>query len=224
MELYIHPISTTSRAVLLFVEQNDIAVERRVVDLLSGEHLRAPFLAINPNGIVPVLVDGSFHLTESSAILKYLADLIGSPAYPKDLRRRAKVNEAMDWINTNFYRSLGYDLVYPQIFLHHHRRSEEAQAATLDWGCEKSRGWLGILDRHLLGPEQSYLCGGEMTIADYLGAPFVTLGEAVGCNFSSYPNIIRWLDNMRRLDSWPKVFKVFDGFVETLREQKLVAV
>jgi hypothetical protein len=57
----------------------------------------------------PWLEDDDFHLTESSAILKYLADKIGSPAYPKDLKARAKVNEVMDWINTNFYRDWGYN-------------------------------------------------------------------------------------------------------------------
>ena len=77
---------------------------------------------------MPVLEDGDFRLTESSAILKYLADKIDSPAYPKDLRKRARVNEMMDWLNTGFYRDFGYGLVYPQIFPHHKRRSDEAQA------------------------------------------------------------------------------------------------
>ena len=70
---------------------------------------------LNPNCLVPILEDGDLRLTESSAILKYLADKIGSPAYPKDLKRRAKVNEMMDWINTNFYRDWGYNLAYPQL-------------------------------------------------------------------------------------------------------------
>ena len=79
-----------------------------------------------------MLEDGDLRLTESSAILKYLADKIGSPAYPKDLKQRAKVNEVMDWINSNFYRDWGYNLCYPQLFPHLKRRSDEAQAATLE--------------------------------------------------------------------------------------------
>ena len=54
------------------------------------------FSAINPNQAVPVLQDGEFRLTESSAILKYLADRVGSPSYPRKLQMRARVNEAMD--------------------------------------------------------------------------------------------------------------------------------
>jgi glutathione S-transferase len=65
---------------------------------------------------VPVLEDGSFRLTESSAILKYLADKVRSPAYPTDLQKRARVNERMDWLNTGFYRDFSYGFLYPQIF------------------------------------------------------------------------------------------------------------
>lgn len=224
MELYANPISTTSRPILLFVEESGLNVEHRTIDLFSGENRSERFLTINPNGLLPVLVDGEFCLTESSAILKYLADLVGSPAYPTGLRHRARVNERMDWINANLYRSFGYDLVYPQLFPHHHRRSDEAQAATLAWGTEKSRNWLRILDQNLIGPDQPYLCGDRITIADYFGAPFVTIGEAIGCDFSAYPNIHRWLANMRRLRSWPKVFEEFDGFVASLRERTFVTV
>lgn len=224
MELYAHPISTTSRAVLLFVEENGLQVEHRNVDLFSGEHRSERFLSINPNGLVPALVDGDFRLTESSAILKYLADLIHSPAYPSDLRRRARVNERMDWINANLYRSFGYDLVYPQLFPQYRRRSDEAQAALLEWGSAKSRDWLRLLDRSLIGPDHAYMCGDRITIADYLGASFVTIGEAIGCDFSDYPNVRRWLGNMRRLKSWPRVFEAFDGLCASLRDKTFVKV
>ncbi len=95
---------------------------------MTGEHTKEPYSAINPSRLVPVLEDGDFRLTESSAILKYLADKIDSPAYPKDLRRRARVNEMMDWLNTGFYRDFGYGLIYPQIFPHHKRPGDEAHA------------------------------------------------------------------------------------------------
>src|SRR5687767_2524849 len=104
MKLYMQPLSMTSRPVRLFIAENNIPVEEQVVDLFTGEHYKDAFLKINPNHMVPVLEDGDLRLTESSAILKYLADKVDSPAYPKDLKKRAKVNEAMDWINTNFYR------------------------------------------------------------------------------------------------------------------------
>ena len=107
MKLYMHPVSMTSRPVRLFIAENGIKVDEVVVDLMTGEHYKEPFTSVNPNRQVPVLEDGGFRLTESSAILKYLADKINSPAYPKDLQRRAKVNEMMDWLNTQFYREYG---------------------------------------------------------------------------------------------------------------------
>src|SRR5262245_150087 len=92
MKLYMHPVSMTSRPVRLFIHENKIPCEEQVVDLMVGEHLQPPYTAINPNKLVPVLDDDDLRLTESSAIIKYLADKINSPAYPKDLRKRAKVN------------------------------------------------------------------------------------------------------------------------------------
>ena len=140
MKLYMHPVSTTSRPIVLFMADNTIEAENVVVDLMTGEHMAEAFGEINPNHLVPVLEDGDFRLTESSAILKYLADKVDSPAYPKDLQARAKVNAMMDWLNADFYRDWGYGLIYPQIFPHHKRQSDEAQTATMDWARERARG------------------------------------------------------------------------------------
>ena len=108
MKLYYHPVSTTSRPVVLFAAESGIDLDLEIVDLFTGAQYQPEFEAINPSHQVPVLEDGDFRLTESSAILKYLADKIGSPAYPKDLRKRARVNERMDWFNTGFYRDFSY--------------------------------------------------------------------------------------------------------------------
>ena len=150
MKLYFHPASTTSRVVQQFAADQEVDLDYQVVDLFTGEHLKPEYAKINPNLMVPVLEDGDFRLTESSAILKYLADKVDSPAYPKDLQKRARVNERMDWLNTGFYRDFSYGFVYPQIFPHHHRRSDEAQAATLQWAKERAQGWTQVLDQHIL--------------------------------------------------------------------------
>jgi len=173
---------------------------------------------------VPVLEDGDFRLTESSAILKYLAEKTGSPTYPKELRSRAKVNEMMDWINTQVCREFAYGLVYPQIFPNHKRRSDEAHAGTIAWGKEKAQGWLKVLDESLLGPKKKYLCGEQITIADYFGGPFVALGEIVRCNYSAYPNVNRWLGRMKALKSWGKVHEIFHGFAASLKDKTFEAV
>ena len=146
MKLYMHPVSNTSRPLLLFIAEANLPVEQQIIDLMTGEHLQDAYLAINPNGLVPTLVDDDFTLTESSAILKYLADKFDSPLYPKDLKQRAKINEMMDWFNTGFYRDYGYGVVYPQIYPHHKRQTEDAQKATIEWGKTLSKKWLPNLE------------------------------------------------------------------------------
>jgi glutathione S-transferase len=224
MKLYMHPVSMTSRPVRLFLHDNKIPCDEQVVDLMTGEHYQEPYTKINPNRLVPVLEDDGFRLTESSAILKYLADKTNSPAYPKDLKARARVNEMMDWLNTNFYREYGYGLCYPQIFPNHKRRSDEAHAATIEWGANNAKVWLGLLNDHWIGPSKQYLCGNEITIADYLGAGLVTVGEIVRVDFSKYPNVKRWLDNMKKRPSWSEVNQALYGFAEAVKGQKFQTV
>lgn len=218
------PISITTRPILLFVAEANIDVEMQLVHLMSGHHLQDAYSKINPNQMVPVLEDGEFQLTESSAILKYLADTVSSPAYPIDLKARAKVNEMMDWFNTNFYRDYGYNLVYPQILPHMKRRSEEAQAATIAAGTEATKKWLAILNDHWLGTNKPYLCGGDITIADYFAVGLLTLGETIRCDFSQYPNVEQWLGRMKALDSWPEVNKAFYGWVAAMENEKFQAI
>src|SRR5690348_13887076 len=114
MKLYMHPVSTATRPVRLFIAENGIKCDEEMVDILKGAHYQEPYASLNPNRMVLMLEDGDLRLTEGSAIMKYLADKYDLPAYPKDLKKRAKINEMMDWLNTQFYRDFGYGLVYPR--------------------------------------------------------------------------------------------------------------
>ena len=209
MKLYYHPVSTTSRPVVLFARESGIELDYQVVDLFTGEQYKPEYTKINPNHQVPVLEDGNFRLTESSAILKYLADSKGSAAYPSDLRTRARINERMDWFNTGFYRDFSYGFLYPQIFPFMRRPDDAVQAGTIAYGREKALGWLTTLDQHVIGPRNGYLCGDAITLADYLGAIMLLGGEVIACNFGAYPNISRWLGNMKALKNWAGVNEAF---------------
>src|SRR5689334_1857403 len=213
MKLYYHPISTTSRPIVLFASEAGIEMEYEMVDLFTGAQYKPEYTAINPSQQVPVLHDGDFQLTESSAILKYLADKVGSPAYPTDLRKRARVNERMDWFNTGFYRDFSYGFLYPQIFPFMRRADDVVQAGTLAYGKEKALGWLAILDQSLIGPRNGFVCGDSITIADYLGAMMVLGGEVIACNYGAYRNVTRWLDNMKALKHWNSVNEAFYQYV-----------
>jgi glutathione S-transferase len=213
MKLYYHPVSTTSRPVVLLAAEAGIALDYQVVDLFTGEQYQPAYSAINPSHQVPVLEDGDFRLTESSAILKYLADMHVSSAYPSAAHARARVNERLDWFNTGFYRDFSYGFLYPQIFPFMRRADDAVQAGTIAYGREKALGWLKVLDESLLGPNHGYLCGDSVSIADYLGGMMVLGGESIGCNFSVYPNITRWMKNMKALKHWSKVNESFYKYV-----------
>lgn len=224
MKLYFHPASTTSRAVQMFAVDNGIALDYEVVDILTGAHMLPEFAAINPNCLVPVLEDGDFRLTESATINRYLADKAGSPAYPRDPQRRADVDEMTDWLNANFYKDIGYNLVYPQLFPHHTRPVDAVQAGTLEWGRQRAQHWLTILDQKLIGPSQAHLCGNEVTLADYLGAEILKVAEVVGCTWSAWPNVDRWMRNMKARPNWARVHEVIEGFQSSVKGRTFVTV
>jgi len=223
LKLYMHPVSTVSRPVLLFVAEKNLPVTQQVVDLMTGEHMKPEYGAVNPTRQVPVLEEGDFRLPESSAILKYLAARFDCPEYPKDLKMRAKVDAAMDWFNTQFYRDFGYGLLYPQIFPHHKRPTDEQHAGVVAWGKDKCKASLAVLDADILG-RNDYLANNQISIADYFGACIVTAGEIIGCQFNDYPNVKRWLGNMQKLKSWASVNEVMYGFAGSLKGQKFETV
>lgn len=224
MKLYFHPASTVCRPIMMLASEEGIALDYEFVDILSGEHLKPAYGAVNPSRLVPTLDDDGFLLTESSAILKYIADRTASPAYPKDLQARARVNEVMDWFNANFYKDFGYGLVYPQLFPHHKRATDEAHDGAIEWGRQRACAWLKVLDESIIGASRPFVCGDRVTIADYLGAEIVALGEVIGCTLSGYPNVQRWLNNMKALKSWPKNHEIIDGFAASLKDKAFVTI
>jgi glutathione S-transferase len=215
LSLFMHPVSTASRSVCLFIAEKHLPVTEQVVDLMSGEHHQPAYQAINPNKAVPVLEDGDFRMAESSAILKYLAARFDAPEYPNDLRGRARVDSMMDWFNTGFHQDFGHGLVYPQILPNHKRPTDEQNAGTIAWGKDKAGTWLGVLNNHMLG-SNDYVANNRISIADYFGVCLLTAGELVGCTFEGYPNIQRWIRSMKNLASWGKVNEELYGFAQSM--------
>ena len=224
MKLYVNHVATTSRAVLALIEEAAIGCDIETIDLMSGQHRQQAFLSINPNGLIPVLEDEDFVLTESSAILRYLATKHGSPMYPTDLRQRARVDEFMAWFEANFYKDFGYQFVYPQLFPHHSRGSDDANGATVAFGRNQARDRLAVLDTHMIGDDRMFLVGDGLTIADFHGASILSLGELVGCSLDAYPNVKRWYGNITSLPSWTAINQAFQGFASSLRDQQFVGL
>ena len=224
MKLYILDVSNTSRPVRALVAENKLPVEEVILDFYKGEHASPPYTDLNPNGLVPTLDDDGFILTESSTIMKYLADKFDLPVYPKGLKERARVNEMMDWFNTGFYRDYAYNVVYPQIYPHHKRPDDATQKGTIEWGKGQTQKWLKILNDHWLGKSNTFLCGSQMTIADIFGYSLLSAGMVTRDEFKNFPNVDRWIKEVEKLPSWPKVNAGLAGFRDYVKDQQFVNV
>ena len=218
MKLYHDPLSTPSRAVVSFLIDQGIAYDEEVIDLLAGDHLAPAYGSVNPNRQVPALEDDGFRLTEGSAILKYLADKYASPAYPADLRARARVNETLDWFNTNFHTFFCYFTVYTSILPDFSSMNAVSRADIEHLGALKSRKYFETLDRHML-KGHDFVCGNDITIADYLGASFATMGEAINYDLTRYPNVTAWIARMKNRAGWEPAYATLNGFLSAMRAE-----
>ena len=109
LEVYLDPCTVNSRKVLAGLDLVGMPYTLKHVDYFTGAHKKPEFLAINPNGAVPAVVDGDFTLSESNAILQYAADLVGSDKhYPKDLKQRADINRWLLWESSTWFPSCYY--------------------------------------------------------------------------------------------------------------------
>ena len=197
MKLYYHPVSTVSRPVMLFAADSGINLDYEVVDLMTGEHHEAGVRGDQPE---PARARARGRRLPADREL-------GDPQVPrrqgrlarpipKDLQKRARVNEAMDWFNTGFYRDFGYGLVYPQMFPHHKRRSDERTQGGPSTGARRRRkAWLGILDRHILGSATTYLVRRRDHDRRLLRRRrSCSLGELIGCDFAALSRTsTRWM-------------------------------
>ena len=93
MKAYIHPASPNCVAVLALAGELGLRLDTQRVDLFAGANATPEFLSINPNGMVPVLVDDTFVLWETTAILQYLSSLDDEVGwFAGDARARADIS------------------------------------------------------------------------------------------------------------------------------------
>src|SRR5882757_9553987 len=98
MKLYYTPLSPNVRRVRLTAAVLGLKLDEHVVDFAKGEHKSPEYLVLNPNGAVPTLVDGDFALTESRAIMQYLASKKPeSGLLPRDEQQRIDVTRWQFW-------------------------------------------------------------------------------------------------------------------------------
>jgi glutathione S-transferase len=121
------------------------------------------YLALNPNGLVPVIRDGDFVLWESDAIVRYLAQKHGrDDLYPEGPEERAIVEQWMNWYGTGFGQSFRY--AFHALI---RKNPAFADKTLIDESLRACAGRVAILDAHLArtGP---YVAGPDFTLADIL--------------------------------------------------------
>ena len=159
--------------------------ERVEIDILKDESRRPEFLAMNPNGRIPVLrLDDGTCLAESNAILWYLAE--GSRFLPDGRLGRAL---ALQWM---FFEQYSHEpnIAVARHWLQHGEMSK-AQCAALAAKREGGRAALAIMERHL---ERWPWFGAErMTIADIALYAYTHVAGEGGFDLSGYPNVTAWL-------------------------------
>jgi glutathione S-transferase len=207
--LYYMPESPPCRAVQMLAAHINLPLDLKYINLDTGEQKSAEFTAVNPHQVVPTIVDEGFVLWESRAILKYLVDKFApnSPLYPKDLKQRAKIDQVLDFDIGTLYNSLGKFLV-PLLF----GRPTDAE------GEQKFRNNLPLLENMLV---HGYVCGPELTIADFSIVAGLSFADTVLFDFSPWPRISEWKVKLRQeIRNYAEINdETMKGFIEYMKDK-----
>jgi len=179
-------ITPNNRKVEAFIKHFDLDVEIHQVNFREKENQTDEFLAMNPMGKVPVLVDGDLNLWESNAILTYLATQFPQTnALPTDPKLRADVDRWLHWQSCHLMPAMGTL-----------KTDDDADPVTLLMPLFK------VLDIQL--QDKEYVCG-ELSVADFAIAAYTLTKLGRQFDYSDVPNVAAWRDRVAQLK----------GFVET---------
>ncbi|MDB5724031.1 MAG: hypothetical protein JWQ16_785 [Novosphingobium sp.] len=186
IDLYYAPTPNTWK-VSIMLEECELPYRVTSLDIMAGEQKQPEFLAINPNGRIPAIVDhdtpeGSVPVFESGAILIYLAEKTGRFLAPAG-RARA---EALGWL---MWQMGGLGPMAGQA--HHFRRyAPEGNAYAADRFVSETARLYGVLEERL-GSEE-WLAGGAYSIADIASWGWVWYHRMQGQDLAEFPSVARW--------------------------------
>ncbi|XP_061115876.1 glutathione S-transferase theta-2 [Conger conger] len=167
LEIYVDLLSQPCRAVHIFLNHNKIPHKVKMVALRKGEHKTPEFTSFNPMQKVPVMVDNGFVLTESDAILKYLATNYNAPEhwYPTLPEKRARVDEYTAWHHTNT-RPFAAKVFIMEVLLAR-MNGQPPDPEKLQRALGQMNEMLDKLEDMFL-KRKPFLCGDDITLADLL--------------------------------------------------------
>ncbi len=196
MKLYQHPFSSASFKVRAVMHELGLACELVDVAMEKGEHKAPSFLAMNPNGKIPTLDDGGFHVWESNAIICYLAaKKPESGLLLSDPRGMSMMHQWLQWQASTFSNSTT-DVMMETVYLGFFGRDQDPQKYAA--AMEKVRRDLGVLETCLKGKE--YLCG-KLSLADFSVVSGLLMRKQMGVELEAFPNVKAWVGLLEARES-----------------------
>lgn len=179
----------------------DSPVEFVRIDLTKGESRTPEFLAVNPNGKVPALTNGSMRLWEADAIMGYLAKAAGSDLLPAD-ERQIDVMLWLSWNAHHFTRHAGQ--LYFQHIIKPRFGIGEPDPKVVEEATGLFKQYAQVLNDHLGG--RKYLLGDTLTIADFSVAVTLPYAETAKLPLDDFVEIERWHGRLNELPAWRQPF------------------
>jgi len=198
IQLFGHPGSTCTRKVLTVLAETNTPYELNVVELAKGEHKQQTHIDRQPFGQIPVIEDAGFRLFESRAIARYLDEKSGGALTPKDVQKRALMNQWLSVEQSN-YSGAAMKFVYHYVF----KRPQEQ--SVLDNASAMIETTLAALANPLeQGP---YIAGDTFSLADIGFMPYFeyTLMTPARGVYEKYPRSMDWWARVSQRPSWRKV-------------------
>jgi glutathione S-transferase len=201
MKLYYNPLSPNVRRVRLTAAVLGLELEEKLLDFSKGEHKTPEYLALNPNGAVPTLVDGDFVLTESRSIMQYLASKKPeSGLLPRDETARADVTRWQFWDASHFSPQLG-TLAFEKM-IKGMIGMGEPDSAKINDALVNFRRFAAVLNQRLSGKQ--YVVGNGLTLADLTLGSSLMYAKQTEVPLAEFPNVEAWLARITVLDGWKR--------------------
>jgi glutathione S-transferase len=195
--LYDAPLSSNAQKVRFLLAELEVDYESRPVEMFGIGTRTAEYLAINPFGLIPTLVDNGWVLEESNTILRYLAETKGgAELYPRSPKLRANVDRMLDVLGCTFRPRLAP--LERRRFVNFPGARDEAEERKCEANVAQAlEGVEAILDVGHGG-----FATGPFSIADCAWAP--TLRRLVDMRFplETYPRLCAWIEHVLARPAW----------------------
>lgn len=199
MTLYDWKNSYNSRKIRAVAFECDLRIDPVAIDMQAGQNKTPEFLAMNPNGKVPVLKDGPVVLWESNAIMCYVA--AQDPTHrllPTDAQGRAKVDQWLFWQTAHLSPSIG-KVSYEKIWKGRFGLGTPDATAIVAAMPEINR-YVGVLESQL--SKNPWVTGSDLSVVDFAGAASFSLRQEIELNLTAYPAVMAWLTKVEARPSW----------------------